>query len=49
MLDSLGMLRVVYEHWVTRWEETSRISDERERVELLLRQTIRVSLQPNGV
>ncbi|KAF8120714.1 hypothetical protein EV363DRAFT_1368461 [Boletus edulis] len=51
-LGSLETLRVIYEHRVSRWEEEmSRISDERERVELLLRQTIGVSLQPrlNGV
>lgn len=48
-LGSLETLRVIYEHRVTRWEEEmSRISDEREKVELLLRQTIGVSLQSNG-
>lgn len=53
-LGSLETLRVIYAHRVTRWEEEmARISDERERVELLLRQTLGVSLQPpvmmNGV
>lgn len=48
-LGSLETLRAIYEHRVLRWEEEmSRISDERERVELLLRQTIGMSLQPNG-
>ena len=49
-LGSLATLRVIYEHRASRWEEEmARISDERERVELLLRQTLGVSLQPNGV
>lgn len=49
-LGSLDSLRVIYEHRVSRWEEEmTRISDERERVELLLRQTIGMGLQPNGV
>lgn len=48
-LGSLEALRLIYGHRVTRWEEEmARISDERERVELLLRQTLGVSLQPNG-
>lgn len=48
-LGSLDQLRYIYDHRATRWEEEmARISDERERVELLLRQTIGVSLQPNG-
>ncbi|KAH0839334.1 hypothetical protein J3R83DRAFT_16 [Lanmaoa asiatica] len=48
-LGSLETLRVIYEHRVSRWEEEmSRISDEREKVELLLRQTIGASLHPNG-
>jgi hypothetical protein len=49
-LGSLETLRVIYGHRVSRWEEEmGRISDERDRVELLLRQTLGVSLQPNGV
>ena len=48
-LGSLESLRVIYEHRVSRWEEEmSRISDERDKVELLLRQTIGMGLQPNG-
>ncbi|KAF8838671.1 hypothetical protein BDN67DRAFT_906954 [Paxillus ammoniavirescens] len=48
-LGSLDALRMIYENRVSRWEdEMSRISDEREKVELLLRQTLGVSLQPNG-
>ncbi|KAF9236902.1 hypothetical protein BU15DRAFT_49464 [Melanogaster broomeanus] len=48
-LGSLDALRMIYENRVSRWEdEMSRITDERERVELLLRQTLGVSLQPNG-
>ncbi|KAG9308741.1 hypothetical protein JVU11DRAFT_10114 [Chiua virens] len=48
-LRSLETLRTIYDHRVSRWEEEmSRISDEREKVELLLRQTLGVSLQPNG-
>ena len=48
-LGSLATLWVIYEHRASRWEEMGRISDERERVELLLRQTLGASLQPNGV
>lgn len=50
-LGSLESLRVIYAHRVSRWsEEMARISDERERVELLLRQTIGVGLHGvNGV
>ncbi|KAH7881846.1 hypothetical protein F5I97DRAFT_2069387 [Phlebopus sp. FC_14] len=49
-LGSLDALRAIYENRVSRWEdEMSRITDERERVELLLRQTLGVSLsQQNG-
>jgi hypothetical protein len=48
-LGSLDALRMIYENRVSRWEdEMSRISDEREKVDLLLRQTLGVSLQPNG-
>ncbi|KAL4075456.1 hypothetical protein J3A83DRAFT_4088219 [Scleroderma citrinum] len=51
-LGSLNSLRVIYEQRVSRWEEEMvRIADERQRVELLLRQTLGVSLQqpqPNG-
>ncbi|KAF9224583.1 hypothetical protein BS17DRAFT_808244 [Gyrodon lividus] len=40
-LGSLDALRMIYENRVSRWEdEMSKISDERERVELLLRQTL---------
>lgn len=46
-LGSLETLRVIYEHRASRWEEEmERISDERERVELLLRQTLGVGLLP---
>lgn len=45
-LGSLGALRSIYETRVARWEdEMARISDERERVEMLLRQTLGVGLQ----
>lgn len=48
-LGSLDALRMIYENRVSRWEdEMTRITDERERVELLLRQTLGVSLQQNG-
>jgi len=47
-LGSLATLRAIYEHRASRWEdEMARISDEREKVELLLRQTIGVGLQSN--
>lgn len=47
-LGSLGALRSIYDHRVARWEdEMGRISDERDRVEMLLRQTLGVGLQ-NG-
>ncbi|EGO27046.1 hypothetical protein SERLADRAFT_459841 [Serpula lacrymans var. lacrymans S7.9] len=47
-LGSLGALRGIYEQRVARWEdEMSRISDERERVDLLLKQTLGVGF-PNG-
>ncbi|KAG0697111.1 hypothetical protein DFH29DRAFT_984406 [Suillus ampliporus] len=47
-LGSLGALRLIYDHRVARWEdEMGRISDERDRVEMLLRQTLGVGLQ-NG-
>ena len=46
-LGSFETLRAIYEHQASRWEEEmARISGERERVELLLRQTIGVALQP---
>lgn len=50
-LGSLGALRSIYETRAARWEdEMVRISDERERVEMLLRQTLGVGLQNgNGV
>lgn len=45
-LGSLDSLRIIYEQRVSRWEdEMTRIADERQRVELLLRQTLGVSLQ----
>ncbi|KAG2053768.1 hypothetical protein BDR06DRAFT_885301 [Suillus hirtellus] len=47
-LGSLGALRSIYDHRVARWEdEMGRINDERDRVEMLLRQTLGVGLQ-NG-
>ncbi|OJA11164.1 hypothetical protein AZE42_10636, partial [Rhizopogon vesiculosus] len=49
-LGSLGLLRSIYETRVERWEdEMSRISDERERVEMLLRQTLGVGLQDGNM
>lgn len=46
-LGSLDSLRIIYEQRVSRWEEEmTRITEERQRVELLLRQTLGVSLQP---
>ncbi|KAG6330218.1 hypothetical protein ID866_8871 [Astraeus odoratus] len=48
-LGSLGALRSIYEHRVSRWEEEMRrIMEERERVDLLLHQTLGVGLQQNG-
>jgi len=45
-LGSLDSLRIIYEQRVSRWEdEMTRIAEERQRVELLLRQTLGVSLQ----
>jgi hypothetical protein len=46
--NSLGTLRSIYDHRLTRWEdEMGRISEERDRVDMLLRQTLGVGLQ-NG-
>ncbi|KAI5997333.1 hypothetical protein EDC04DRAFT_1146647 [Pisolithus marmoratus] len=48
-LGSLDELRAIYEQRVGRWEdEMERIADERDRVDLLLHQTLGVSLQQNG-
>ncbi|KIK22483.1 hypothetical protein PISMIDRAFT_102495 [Pisolithus microcarpus 441] len=47
-LGSLDELRTIYEQRVARWEhEMDRIADERDRVDLLLHQTLGVSLQQN--
>lgn len=49
-LGSLGALRSIYDHRIARWEdEMGRINDERDRVEMLLRQTIGVGLQNGNV
>lgn len=50
-LGSLETLRLIYDTRCARWEdEMSRISDERERVEMLLRQTLGIGFQNgNGV
>ncbi|KAI5996575.1 hypothetical protein F5J12DRAFT_725660 [Pisolithus orientalis] len=48
-LVSLDELRTIYEQRVARWEhEMERIVDERDHVDLLLRQTLGVSSQQNG-
>ncbi|KAG2115606.1 hypothetical protein BD769DRAFT_1629929 [Suillus cothurnatus] len=49
-LGSLGALRSIYNHRITRWEdEMGRVNDERDRVEMLLCQTLGVSLQNGNV
>ncbi|KAG2114982.1 hypothetical protein BD769DRAFT_1629970 [Suillus cothurnatus] len=49
-LGSLGALRSIYNHRITRWEdEMGRVNDERDRVEMLLCQTLGVRLQNGNV